>query len=85
MPETPEQEARSTIDANLTAAGWLVQQRAELDLTAERGIAVCEFPMKVGFGAAAAKRPAKLASGPRTAKHRRTARRGRPRKVLEPA
>ena len=52
MPETPEQKARRTIDANLTAAGWLVQERAELDLTAGRGIAVCEFPMKVGFGAA---------------------------------
>jgi type I restriction enzyme S subunit len=35
--------------------------------------------------AAAAKRPAKPASGPRTAKRGRPARRGRPRKVLEPA
>jgi type I restriction enzyme, R subunit len=52
MPETPEQKTRRIIDANLRAAGWLVQERAELDLTAGRGIAVCEFPMKVGFGAA---------------------------------
>lgn len=50
MSETPEQKARREIDANLTAAGWLVQNREELDLTAARGIAVREFPMKAGFG-----------------------------------
>src|SRR4051794_24595351 len=52
MPETPEQKARSQIDANLIAAGWLVQERDALDLTAGRGIAVCEFPLKKGFGEA---------------------------------
>lgn len=50
MAETPEQRARREIDADLTAAGWLVQDRDELDLTAGRGIAVREFPMKAGFG-----------------------------------
>jgi len=50
MPETPEQKARREIDACLTAAGWLVQSRDELDLTAGRGIAVREFQMKSGFG-----------------------------------
>src|SRR5437867_9274643 len=50
MPQTPEQKARGEIDANLTAAGWLVQSRDELDLAAGRGIAVREFPMKSGFG-----------------------------------
>ena len=50
MPETPEQRARRAIDADLAAAGWLVQDRADLDLTAGRGIAVREFPMKSGFG-----------------------------------
>ena len=50
MPETPEQQARREIDAQLTAAGWVVQSREELDLTAGRGIAVREFPMKQGFG-----------------------------------
>jgi type I restriction enzyme R subunit len=50
MPETPEQKARRAIDANLAAAGWIVQSRDDLDLTAGRGIAVCEFPMKAGFG-----------------------------------
>ena len=38
MPETPEQQARREIDADLTSAGWLVQSRDELDLTAGRGI-----------------------------------------------
>ncbi len=50
MPETPEQLSRRDIDANLKAAGWLVQNRDDLDLTAGRGIAVCEFPLKTGFG-----------------------------------
>ena len=50
MPQTPEQRARQEIDAELTAAGWIVQDRDDLDLTAGRGIAVREFPMKSGFG-----------------------------------
>ena len=50
MPETPEQKARRAIDANLAAAGWLVQERDTLDLTAGRAIAVCEFPLRPGFG-----------------------------------
>ena len=50
MPETPEQKARREIDALLVASGWLVQDRADIDLTATRGIAVREFPMKAGFG-----------------------------------
>jgi type I restriction enzyme, R subunit len=47
---TPEQKARREIDVDLTTAGWLVQDRDDLDLTAGRGIAVREFPMKSGFG-----------------------------------
>ena len=50
MPETPEQKARIEIDADLGTAGWLVQSRDDLDLTAGRGIAVREFVMKQGFG-----------------------------------
>lgn len=50
MTETPEQKARQDIDAKLIASGWLVQDRDDLDLTAGRGIAVREFPMKSGFG-----------------------------------
>jgi type I restriction enzyme, R subunit len=52
LPETPEQKARREIDADLIAAGWLVQDRDSLDLTAGRGIAVREFLMRPGFGKA---------------------------------
>jgi type I restriction enzyme R subunit len=50
MPETPEQKARREIDADLTAAGWLVQDRDELDLSAGRGIAVREYTLARGWG-----------------------------------
>lgn len=50
MPETPEQKARRAIDADLTAAGWLVQDLSDLDLTAGRGIAAREFQLKPLFG-----------------------------------
>ncbi|MBM4263545.1 MAG: DEAD/DEAH box helicase [Deltaproteobacteria bacterium] len=50
MADTPEQKARREIDAKLIASGWKVQDRADLDLTAGRGVAVREFPMKSGFG-----------------------------------
>lgn len=52
MTDTPEQRARREIDASLEAAGWLVQDLDELDLSAGRGIAAREFPMKSGFGLA---------------------------------
>ena len=50
MTDTPEQRARHVVDANLRAAGWLVQSREDMDLGAGLGIAVTEFPMKSGFG-----------------------------------
>ena len=50
MSGTPEQKARREIDSELAAAGWMVQSRDELDLTAGRGIAVREFQMKPGYG-----------------------------------
>src|SRR5437660_676569 len=50
MAEKPEQKARRLIGDGLTAAGWIVQDRDELDLTTGKGIAVREFPMKSGFG-----------------------------------
>src|ERR1700730_3007664 len=50
MSETPEQRARREIDPDLTAAGWIVQNREDLELTAGRGIAVRNFTMKPGFG-----------------------------------
>ena len=49
---TPEARARRKIDAQLEAAGWRVQDLADIDLTAGRGIAAREFPMKPGFGKA---------------------------------
>jgi type I restriction enzyme R subunit len=42
---TPEQKARVEIDEMLEAAGWVVQDFKEMDLTAGRGIAVREFPI----------------------------------------
>jgi hypothetical protein len=50
MSETPDQRARRGIDTDLTDAGWLVQDRGDLDLTAGRGIAVREFRLAEGFG-----------------------------------
>ncbi len=41
---TPEQKARQSIDAKLSASGWLIQDIKELNLSAGRGIAVREFP-----------------------------------------
>ena len=52
MIDTPEGKARQSIDANLQAAGWLVQGRQDIDLSAGRGLAVAEFPLKQGFGIA---------------------------------
>src|SRR3989442_5112597 len=50
MRETPEQRARGAMVADLTAAGWLVQDSKDIDLTAGRGIAVREFRLKSAFG-----------------------------------
>jgi type I restriction enzyme R subunit len=47
MP-TPEQKAREIIDAQLVAAGWVVQDREEMSLGAGLGVAVREFPMATG-------------------------------------
>jgi hypothetical protein len=46
---TPEQKARLEIDALLEAAGWKVQDKEELNLSAGRGIAAREFHVKGGF------------------------------------
>lgn len=48
----PEQAARERIDAALLAAGWHVQDLAVVNLHAGRGIAVREFPLAPGHGAA---------------------------------
>lgn len=46
----PEAEARRNIDRQLEAAGWVVQDVAELNLGAGRGVAVREFPLTRGHG-----------------------------------
>lgn len=48
MPESPEQKACCEIDSDLTAAGWLVQDHRDIDLTAGRGIAAREFQIFSG-------------------------------------
>lgn len=48
MPLTPEQHAREKIDALLTAAGWVLQDRAEFNRNAATGVAVREFPLSSG-------------------------------------
>lgn len=50
MPRSgPEAEARRKIDEQLTAAGWLVQNREEANPYAGLGVAVREFPLKGDF------------------------------------
>jgi len=46
--QNPEQKARDTIDALLVQAGWIVQSAKKIDLNAGLGIAVREYPTKVG-------------------------------------
>ena len=44
----PEEKARQNIDQLLTAAGWTIQNRENMDLSESQGIAVSEFPMTYG-------------------------------------
>lgn len=46
----PEAEARIEIDAALEAAGWVVQDRDEMNLSVAQGVAVREFKLKHGHG-----------------------------------
>jgi type I restriction enzyme R subunit len=50
MSPTPEQKARQDIDAALEAGGWVVQDRATMNLAAGPGVAVREFKMTSGHG-----------------------------------
>ncbi|MBK8592255.1 MAG: DEAD/DEAH box helicase family protein [Sandaracinaceae bacterium] len=47
-PDSPEQLARRTIDAQLAEAGWVIQHRSELNLAAAPGVAVREFRTSAG-------------------------------------
>jgi type I restriction enzyme R subunit len=44
----PEQKARERIDHQLAQCGWLVQDFAELNISAALGVAVRNFPLKTG-------------------------------------
>jgi type I restriction enzyme R subunit len=52
MPITPEDRARQNIDKLLTDSGWVVQDKRATNLSAARGVAVREFPLKPGHGEA---------------------------------
>ena len=47
--QNPEQIARDKIDTMLREAGWLVQSKNEVDLGANRGVAVREYQAASGF------------------------------------
>jgi len=47
---TPEEEARQLIDASLEKSGWVVQDRDEMNLAADQGVAVREFRLAQGHG-----------------------------------
>ena len=49
-PGDPERKAREQIDAALFAAGWVVQDRDEMNLSAGQGVAVREFKLTTGHG-----------------------------------
>lgn len=51
-PGTPEARARENIDKQLTTAGWIVQDREDANISAGRGVAIREFPLKTGYGEA---------------------------------
>ena len=46
--QNPEQKARDNIDAQLEQAGWVVQSKNKLDLSASLGVAVREFQTDIG-------------------------------------
>ncbi len=48
LNQNPEQKARDLIDQMLAEAGWLVQSRQNVNLSAARGIAIREYPTDVG-------------------------------------
>jgi type I restriction enzyme R subunit len=52
MPITAEDRTRDTIDRLLTDAGWMIQSRDEVNISADRGVAIREFPLKIGYGEA---------------------------------
>ena len=48
MNQTPEQIARNAIDEQLTACGWLIQDKKYINLNAGIGIVVREYQTDIG-------------------------------------
>ena len=46
---TPEEKARESIDSMLIAAVWIIQNRADANIDAVRGVAISEFANGRGF------------------------------------
>ena len=46
--QAPEQEARDNIDAMLAEAGWAVQSKGQINLSAAKGVAVREYQTNLG-------------------------------------
>ena len=46
--QNPEQIARDNIDKQLTACGWLIQDKKTINLAAAQGVAVREYSTEVG-------------------------------------
>jgi len=46
--QTPEEKARDDIDKMLNSAGWVVQSKKKVDLSAARGVAVREYQTDIG-------------------------------------
>jgi type I restriction enzyme, R subunit len=50
MPQGPEDKARKAIDQLLADGGWTLQDSEQNSVTANRGVAIGEFPLKSGYG-----------------------------------
>jgi type I restriction enzyme R subunit len=50
MPKTPEESAREQIDRMLKNAGWVVQDLSNVNIHANQGVAIREFPLNPGHG-----------------------------------
>lgn len=48
MNQNPEQKARDRIDSQLTACGWIIQDKTKLNLSAGTGVAVREYQTDIG-------------------------------------
>ena len=48
LNQNPEQLARDKIDSQLVAAGWVVQSKKKIDLSAGLGVAVGEYQTSIG-------------------------------------